>query len=85
MLCHDSYRAAEPLLAGTCLVDNDTSTLKGHAMEVKSVHFSCLDSASVRRLSVVDITSAEVLDNLGRPVPNGLYDERMGPIDRQGR
>ena len=54
-------------------------------MEVKSVHFSCLDSASVRRLSVVDITSAEVLDNLGRPVPNGLYDERMGPIDRQGR
>ena len=28
------------------------------------------------------VTTHHLLDNLGRPVPNGVYDEKLGPFDR---
>jgi len=34
----------------------------------------------VRRLSVKRITSPIARDNLGHPVPGGLYDPSMGPL-----
>lgn len=35
----------------------------------------------VRRHSVVKVTSPNLLDGLQLPVPNGLYDPAMGPLD----
>lgn len=35
----------------------------------------------VRRHSVVKVTSPNLLDGLGLPVSNGLYDPAMGPLD----
>jgi len=37
-------------------------------------------SLKVRRLSVKRITSPVARDNLGHPVPGGLYDPAMGPL-----
>lgn len=38
-------------------------------------------STQIRKLSVKQITSPMSLDNFKRPVPNGLYDLAMGPMD----
>ena len=55
------------------------------ALEIDSVHFSCMDSERIRRLSVVQVSLPDVVDNLNRPISGGLYDPAMGPIDRQSR
>lgn len=56
-----------------------------NSIEVTAVKFSCMDVDTTRRLSVVEVTHPDVLDNLSRPVKGGLYDPAMGPITRQGR
>ena len=56
-----------------------------NSVEVTAVKFSCIDVETTRRLSVVEVTHPDVLDNLSRPIPGGLYDPAMGPITRQGR
>lgn len=55
------------------------------ALEIDSVKFSCMDAARIRQLSVVQISLPDVVDNLNRPIAGGLYDSKMGPIDRQMR
>ncbi len=60
---------------------------KKHARSAPA--FLCLDNPpslvppppfQVRRLSVKRITSPVARDNLGHPVPGGLYDPAMGPL-----
>lgn len=46
--------------------------------QIESVDFRVLSSKEVERLSVKQITSAEVFDALGHPVPGGLYDLSLG-------
>ncbi len=49
---------------------------------VQSVAFSFFSEDEIRRLSVKRISSPGSFDQLGQPVPGGLYDPAMGPTDR---
>ena len=51
----------------------------------RAIHFGILSAEEIRRFTVLQITSPECFDSLGHPVPNGLYDVRMGPVDKAGR
>ncbi|KAL8489243.1 hypothetical protein ACS0TY_025230 [Phlomoides rotata] len=48
---------------------------------VESVHFRFMFDEEVRRQSVVKITNPNLLDILDKPIPGGLYDPAMGPLD----
>ncbi|KAF9597241.1 hypothetical protein IFM89_016382 [Coptis chinensis] len=48
---------------------------------VDSVKFSFLTSEEVESYSFKQVTSVELLDNLDRPVPGGLYDPALGPLE----
>lgn len=48
-----------------------------------SHHQSC-NPAQVRKLSVKRVTSPITFDNMGHPVPDGLYDPAMGPAGAGG-
>ncbi|GMM51811.1 DNA-directed RNA polymerase I core subunit [Starmerella bacillaris] len=54
----------------------DIATAVGEYLE--SVDFKFLNSHEIKTLSVKQILSAEVFDNLGHPVTNGLYDLCLG-------
>lgn len=43
-----------------------------------TVRFSVLTSDDIRKLSVTRVITSNVLDNLGHPLPGGLYDLTMG-------
>ena len=49
------------------------------------VSFSFSNAASARALSVLLVASPELFDALGHPQVGGLYDPRMGPIDKNAR
>lgn len=46
-----------------------------------SVHFGFMTDAEVRKQSLVKITNPNMLDILEKPIPGGLYDSAMGPLD----
>ncbi|KAG7786695.1 hypothetical protein KL910_004095 [Ogataea haglerorum] len=46
--------------------------------QIESVDFGVLTSSDVRKLSAKQITNPTVFDNLGHPVPGGLYDLSLG-------
>jgi len=48
---------------------------------VDSVKFSFYSSDDIRKLSVKKITCPDLLDVKGTPVPNGLYDPALGPMN----
>lgn len=48
---------------------------------MESVHFRFMLDEEVRRQSVVKITNPDLLDILDKPIPGGLYDPAMGPLD----
>lgn len=50
--------------------------------EITSVDFSILTSKDIRSLSAKQITNPTVLDNLGHPIANGLYDLSLGAFLR---
>ncbi|GMY21604.1 DNA-directed RNA polymerase I subunit 1 [Fagus crenata] len=50
---------------------------------VKSVKFSFFTEQEVRKLSVMKITNPVLLDSMDRPVPGGLYDPELGPIEER--
>lgn len=52
---------------------------------VQRVSFHLLTPDQIRRLSVRQLTSQEIFDQLGHPVRGGLYDPALGPIDKNGR
>ena len=49
------------------------------------VSFAFSNATSARALSVLLVTSPELFDALGHPQVGGLYDPRMGPIDKNAR
>ncbi|PHU05808.1 hypothetical protein BC332_26630, partial [Capsicum chinense] len=55
----------------------------GASEAVEAVHFSFMTDEEVRRHSIVKVTSPNLLDTIGNPVPNGLYDPAMGPLDER--
>lgn len=55
--------------------------LQGASQVVESVRFSFMTEEDVRKHSVLRVTKPILLDNVGRPVPGGLYDPLMGPLD----
>lgn len=50
--------------------------------EISKATFRFYTSEEIRNMGVVSITNPQSLDQLGKPTPNGLYDVRMGPIER---
>ena len=50
--------------------------------EIKSVSFSFYDQTEARKISVKRITQPVLFDQLNNPVQDGLYDPRLGPIER---
>ena len=42
-------------------------------------------AVQIRELSIKQITSPIVFDNLKNPVAGGLYDPAMGPLEQSGR
>ena len=60
----------------------DTRVLTKH---VSGAAFSFYSADEVRALSVKRVTNALAFDQLKQPVPNGLYDPALGPVDKFGR
>ena len=48
--------------------------------EPTSVSFGVYSSEEIRKLSVVEINNPMSFNQLGHPVPGGLYDLHMGPF-----
>lgn len=51
---------------------------------VEGVGFSFYNHEEVRAISVKQITTPILLDTLDRPVPGGLYDPALGPLEQSG-
>ncbi len=49
---------------------------------VTGAAFSFLTAAEIRALSVKQITNALTFDLLKQPIPSGLYDVALGPVDK---
>lgn len=49
--------------------------------EVDSIHFSFYSDDEIKRISIKKITKSERLDAKNLPVPGGLLDPAMGPIN----
>ena len=50
--------------------------------EITAVKFSFYSADQVRAISAKQISNPVVLDGLGRPARDGLYDPHLGPMDR---
>ena len=48
---------------------------------VEEVRFGIYSDDEVRTLSVKKITNRELLNNVGQPEVDGLYDPALGPFD----
>ncbi|CAH8362128.1 unnamed protein product [Eruca vesicaria subsp. sativa] len=57
------------------------NTTEGASQVVKSVRFSFMTEEDVRKHSVLKVTNPILFDNVDRPVPGGLYDPLMGPMN----
>lgn len=55
--------------------------LQGTTEILKSVSFRFFTKDEVRKHSVMKITNPVLLDSVERPVPGGLYDPALGPLD----
>ena len=53
--------------------------------DVVGVSFGFFSGSELLSLSVAPLTNPHTFDSLHQPVPNGLYDERMGPLDLHDR
>ncbi|XP_010251904.1 PREDICTED: DNA-directed RNA polymerase I subunit 1 [Nelumbo nucifera] len=54
---------------------------EGATEHVEAVRFSFLTDEEVRNLSFKKITNPTIFDNVERPLPGGLYDPALGPLD----
>lgn len=50
--------------------------------QIESVDFGVLSAKEIDRFSVKQVTSPDVFDALGHPVPGGLYDLSLGAFLR---
>ena len=48
---------------------------------ISSIRFTFYTPEQIRRMSVAQITSPIIFDDLGRPTSGGPYDPRLGPMD----
>lgn len=48
---------------------------------VDSVRFSFYTAEEIRKISVKKITKPDLLDSKSAPIPDGLYDPALGPIN----
>jgi DNA-directed RNA polymerase I subunit RPA1 len=48
---------------------------------VERTFFSCYSSEEIAKLSVKCLTEPQTLDLLGNPIPGGLYDPALGPLE----
>ena len=53
--------------------------------EVVGVSFGVYDALELQALSVCQLSNGHTFDSLHQPVPGGLYDERMGPLNPHDR
>ncbi|KAL6555410.1 hypothetical protein OROGR_006668 [Orobanche gracilis] len=59
----------------------NSQSSKGTTEVVEAVRFGFFTDKEVRRHSVVKVTDPTLLDRLENPIPGGLYDPAMGPLD----
>ncbi|KAK9289691.1 hypothetical protein L1049_007849 [Liquidambar formosana] len=59
------------------------ATTEGVTESVEAVRFGFLTDEEVRKHSFVKVTNPILLDSVEKPVPGGLYDPAMGPIDER--
>ncbi|CAL5053727.1 unnamed protein product [Urochloa decumbens] len=59
----------------------DARGIEAASEEVDSIHFSFYSDDEIKRISVKKITKSERLDAKSLPVPGGLLDPAMGPIN----
>ena len=52
--------------------------------EAKNLSFGVYSAEEITKLSTVEITNPQSFNQLGHPVPYGLYDLRMGPFTDRG-
>ncbi|XP_010546965.1 PREDICTED: DNA-directed RNA polymerase I subunit 1 [Tarenaya hassleriana] len=58
-----------------------SQSTEGATQVVEAVKFSFMTDEEVRKHSFLKVTSPILLDNVERPVPGGLYDPILGPLD----
>ncbi|KAK2982387.1 hypothetical protein RJ640_026230 [Escallonia rubra] len=57
--------------------------MQGASESVEAVRFSFMTDEEVRKHSVLNVTNPVLLDTMEKPVPGGLYDPALGPLDDQ--
>lgn len=50
---------------------------------MEAVWFNFMTDKEVRKHSVLRVTNANLLDFLERPMPGGLYDPLLGPLEER--
>ncbi|CAJ0587266.1 unnamed protein product, partial [Mesorhabditis spiculigera] len=63
----------------------DVDTLKAGDepyMQFDKLHFRNYMPGEIKKLSILHVTALKTFDKIGQPVPDGLYDSRMGPNER---
>nr|XP_043635531.1 DNA-directed RNA polymerase I subunit 1 [Erigeron canadensis] len=60
-----------------------TQTTEGASEIVEGVRFSFMTDEEVRKHSILKVTNPILLDSVGRPMPGGLYDPLLGPMDER--
>ena len=59
--------------------------MRSRDLRAASVLVEYFYALQIRELSIKQITSPIVFDNLKNPVAGGLYDPAMGPLEQSGR
>ncbi|KAK3022372.1 hypothetical protein RJ639_047346 [Escallonia herrerae] len=57
--------------------------MQGASESVEAVRFSFMTDEEVRKHSVLKVTNPVLLNAMEKPVPGGLYDPALGPLDDQ--
>ncbi|XP_073157128.1 DNA-directed RNA polymerase I subunit 1 [Henckelia pumila] len=60
-------------------------TYEGTTEAVEAVRFGFMTDEELKKHSVVKITNPELLNTLEKPIPGGLYDYALGPLDENSR
>lgn len=82
---NDTGRACNPLGIASPTAHKSPPTMDiAHPIssEVTSLSFSFLSSEDIRSISVQRVEAATLLDNLNMPTRGGLYDPKLGPMNK---
>lgn len=53
-----------------------------HHLDASTLRFSIFSTKNLKSLSVAKIVTPLVFDQLGHPLPGGLYDQKMGELEQ---